>query len=312
MPIETRIITDREEWLKWRGDDVTASVAGALLGLHPHCTALQLYMAKTGLVSLDNGDSGPMRRGRLLEPVAMQIVKEAHPEWQVEAPAVYLRDPEHKLGCTPDLYASTSLSRCVIEIKSVEPSAFRRNWLDESGTIQVPTWIAIQALVCAHLAQAQWCMVGVLRVAHGIEFDLIPIPETPGLIARIEAAASEFWACVERGEPPPPVFPADTDSVLKMASKAADEGASVEIEEGDNYFPALIAEYVQNGVELREREARGKAIKAELLHKLGEATTLKQNGRTLATAKLVTKKAEEKPRAGYSYRDLRIPPGAVP
>ena len=103
---------------------------------------------------------------------------------------------------------------------------------------------------------------------------------------------------MERGEPPPPVFPADTDIVLKMASRAADEGASVEIEEGDNYWPALIAEYVQNGVELREREARGKAIKAELLFKMGEATALKQNGRTLATAKLVNKKAEEKPRAG--------------
>ena len=130
--IEQRQITDRDEWLRWREEDVTASVAGALLGLHPYCTALQLYMAKTGLVSLDNGDSGPMRRGRLIEPVAMQIVKEEHPEWRVEAPAVYLRDPEHKLGCTPDLYASTSLSRGVIEIKSVEPSAFRRTWLDES------------------------------------------------------------------------------------------------------------------------------------------------------------------------------------
>ena len=92
--IETWPITSREEWLEKRKQDITASTAGALLGLHPYCTPLQLYLDKTGIAPMDNRDNPAMRRGRLLEPVAMRIVQEEHPDWRVEAPGLYFRDPD--------------------------------------------------------------------------------------------------------------------------------------------------------------------------------------------------------------------------
>jgi putative phage-type endonuclease len=310
--IERHSITDHNEWLRWRKQDVTASTAGALLGLHPYCTPLQLYLDKTGIAPMDNRDNPAMRRGRLLEPVAMRIVQEEHPEWRVEAPGVYLRDPDKRIGATPDIAVrDENDAPGVIEIKSVEQSAFRRNWLDENGEIRVPLWIAIQALVCAHLMQAQWAQVGVLRVSHGIEFDLIPIPQTPNLIERIEAAATEFWTAVEQQQPPPPVFPTDIDAVLRYTKGLDVSDEAVILPEGDNYWRERLGEYVRVGAEIKEREALCKAIKAETLHKLGPATKLMQDGRVLATAKLITKKAETKPREGYVYRDLRIPAGAV-
>jgi putative phage-type endonuclease len=312
MPIETWPITSREEWLERRKQDVTASTAGALLGLHPYCTPLQLYLDKTGIAPMDNGDNPAMRRGRLLEPVAVRIVQEEHPEWRVEAPGLYLRDPAKRIGATPDMAVRDEDDASgVIEIKSVEQSTFRRNWLDENGEIQVPLWIAIQALVCAHLMGAQWALVGVLRVSHGIEFDLLPVPQTPSLIDRIEAAATEFWACVEQQQPPPPVFPADIDAVLRYTKGLDVSDDAVVLPEGDNYWRERLGEYVRVGAEIKEREALCKVIKAETLHKLGPATKLVQDGQVLATAKLVEKKAETKPRAGYTYRDLRIPAGAV-
>ena len=102
MPIETRTIKSREEWLKWRKEDVTASAAAALLGLHPYTTLLQLYMDKTGIVPLE-GDSPAMRRGRLLEPLALELIREARPDWEVWKAEDYVRDPQHRLGATPDV-----------------------------------------------------------------------------------------------------------------------------------------------------------------------------------------------------------------
>ena len=44
---------------------------------------------------------------------------------------------------------------------------------------------------------------------------------------------------------------------------------------------------------------------------MGPATKLTQNGKVLVTAKMVQKKAEEKPRPATSYRDFKIAPGAM-
>ena len=50
--IEQLAIESREQWLAMRRQDITASTAGALLGLHPYVTAYSLWAEKTGLVSV--------------------------------------------------------------------------------------------------------------------------------------------------------------------------------------------------------------------------------------------------------------------
>jgi predicted phage-related endonuclease len=46
MPIESWQITGRDEWLERRRQDITGSVAAALLGVHERITPLQLYRGK--------------------------------------------------------------------------------------------------------------------------------------------------------------------------------------------------------------------------------------------------------------------------
>ena len=46
--IERWAITSEAEWLEWRRNDVTASVVGALFGLHPYETVFGLYARATG------------------------------------------------------------------------------------------------------------------------------------------------------------------------------------------------------------------------------------------------------------------------
>ena len=213
-PFERRTITSREEWLAWRKADITGSAAAALIGAHEYLTALQLYLDKGGVVSLDGRDLPAMRRGRLMESVALEVIKEMHPDWDVRPANEYLRDPAHRIGATPDFYASTP-KPAVIEAKSVEPGVFARTWLQDD-TIVPPLHAAIQVLLAKHLAGADVAYIAALRVGHGVELDLIEVPETPGLIERIEKAADAFWLAVERKEPPPPDFARDAELVLRM------------------------------------------------------------------------------------------------
>ena len=104
-PFERRTITSREEWLEWRKADITGSAAAALVGAHDYLSLLQLYLDKAGIAPANDVDTPPMRRGRLLESVALEVIREMHPDWNVRPAGEYLRDPVYRLGATPDFYA---------------------------------------------------------------------------------------------------------------------------------------------------------------------------------------------------------------
>ena len=251
MPAERRAVSNREEWLKWRKADVTGSAAAALLGAHEHVSPLQLYLEKSG-VSRDTHDNPAMRRGRLLESVALEVIREMHPGWNVRPANEYLRDPVHRLGATPDFYADIPEGDAVIEAKSVEPGVFRRTWLAADGvTIEPPLHAAIQVLLAKHLAGADVAYLAVLRVGHGVELDLVEVPDTPGLIDRLQAAADAFWQAVERQEPPPPDYTRDAELVLSRY-RTVTEGSTIDLS-GNNRLPAMLEEHAE--VSERRREA---------------------------------------------------------
>jgi hypothetical protein len=162
MPIERITPKDRRAWLAIRGRDVTASVAGALYGEHPFVSAYELWGAKTGRLEGTSEETPAMRRGRLLEPVAVQILREMQRKWKIKHNAksnVYYRDVEARLGGTPDVIVMhPTKGQGVIQIKSVEPYQFRRRWLVD-GEPEVPLYIAIQTSVEAYLTGSQWAAV---------------------------------------------------------------------------------------------------------------------------------------------------------
>ena len=77
----------------------------------------------------------------------------------------------------------------VVQLKSVEPSVYARNW--ENG--EPPFWIALQALTEAKLTGAQWAAVGALRIGHGVDFDLVPVPLHAGAWQALLDAVGAFW-----------------------------------------------------------------------------------------------------------------------
>ncbi|HMM73246.1 MAG TPA: YqaJ viral recombinase family protein, partial [Rhodocyclaceae bacterium] len=230
---------DRDAWLAVRRKDVTASVAGCLLGVHPYTTAYQLWADKTGRIE-PQAETSAMRRGTEFEPVAIELLRYARQAWNVEYPLgnSYFRDPQARLGATPDAFVTRPdrAGRGICQAKTVSRRAFLENWLDpDTGDVVLPLWIAVQAIVEADLTESSHAcvlaietpfelddlvegllaaerIVDVRRTLHDIAFawlaqgklgvHVIDVPVHPGVRARVREKVAEFWSVVDAGEHP--------------------------------------------------------------------------------------------------------------
>ena len=286
--IERLEITGRDQWLAMRQQDITASAAGALLGLHPYISAWSLWAEKTGLVSSDGVTSPAMERGLELEPVAIARLQKMHPDWQLSRPNSYYRDPEARLGATPDCLVTDPdrLGIGCVQIKSVEPGVFAREWTDDDWEPRPPLWIAIQVLIEAHLTGASWAAVAALVIGYGIELHVIDVPIHPAIITRIKDETAKFWRMIEAGEEPPPDYGKDAALIEQLFARPEE----IEIDlTGDNELPEAVAEYQTLGKSIAEISELRKARRAEILHKLGNASAAR-----IATGRITAKSIKRK------------------
>ena len=295
-------IADHAQWMRERSQDVTASVAGCLLGIHPYWTAYGLHLFKCESVTEDPEETVMMRQGRLLEPVAVQLMREMRRDWEIIYPVgIYYRDSAARLGATPDVLVRDERGRWgVIQIKTVERWVFKRKWHDEDGELEPPLWIATQAIIEAYLTKVEWAAVAVLIVGSGLELKLVDVPLHLALIDRIKSEVAAFWRGVETGKLPDPDHVRDA-KLLEQMFEYRDEIVDLT---GDNSLVALVDERAKLSKTKRNAEARLKDIKGEILLKLHGASF----GR-IADGRCITVKLIEK--NGYtvepfSYPDIRV------
>lgn len=298
----------REQWLDLRRPNIGASVAGALLGVHSYQTAYGLYALKAGLLIEDPEESAAMKRGRLLEPVAIELLQEERPRWKIEANVMpggaYFVDRPLRLSATPDAFAidPDRAGFGVIQIKSVESGIFRKVWRDpDSGDVVPPLWIGVQAILEAHLTGATWAAIGALVIGSGAEVHLVEVPVHAGVIHRIREAVAGFWRLIDAGTPPDPDYARDGETIAALY--ADDDGSTVDLS-GDNALPGLADEYQHLGAETSAAERRRKAIKAEILAKLGAARAGRLADGRLITAATVQRDAYQV--SATSYRSIRV------
>jgi predicted phage-related endonuclease len=285
-PREQALVAEgREAWLQLRSRDVTASAAGALLGGHPYVSAYALWALKSGKIQEEALETPPMRRGRLLEPVAIELLKEERPDWEITRGAHYYRDPLKRLGATPDAFARTSDGQTgIIQIKSVEPSIFRKNWHGEEGT-EPPLWIALQAMVEATLTGADFALVAALTVSHGIEIHLVEVDlsHQATIIGKLEDAIADFWKMIDAGTMPDVDYGRDLKLIEDLYRPSGETVSLVT----DNEVLDLCAERTRLGQAISESEKRLGTIKGNLLAKLGTASFgLLPDGRLLRAMRI--------------------------
>lgn len=272
MTIERLTPKDRRAWLAARGKDVTASTVGALFDAHDFQTRYGLWCLKRGLTREDPSETPAMRRGRLLEPVAVQMIREDRPDWDVHHNSAneYWRDPDARVGATPDtIVTCPRLGLGTVQIKTVEQSVYRRKWLDEDGNPEAPLWIALQATLEAHLIGARWAAVAPMVIGHGIECPLIAVDLLPGVVDAIYREVGAFWASIESDEPPPIDYERDAGLIEAMHS-VGDPGEEIDLS-SDNRIPELLAEVAAAKADRKAADVRKAAAEAEIKAKLGDA-----------------------------------------
>jgi predicted phage-related endonuclease len=298
--IEKIAITDHEQWLALRTKDVTASVVGALLGIHPHTTSFQIAAEKTGKAPPLVLDTGPLKRGTRMEAVVIEEVQAARPDLKIEKCKHYYRDPAARLGATPDTHAlCPKRGRGTIQIKTVAEMVFQKKWKVD-GEVCLPPWIACQTILEAHLLGAKWAEVGVMVVGFGWDLHMIEVPIHEGLVERMYEEAAAFWKTVDAGEMPDINYGRDAEVLARMFPQ--DNGQTIDLS-GDNHLPVILAERQALKATIKEAEARVDEIDGEVKARMGEAAMGWTPGFAIS---LKTVNRKEYVAKASSYRALRI------
>jgi predicted phage-related endonuclease len=268
MPVERRAIVDRAEWLEWRKQDVPSSQIGALFHCHPYTTALRLYAEHRGTEFVVE-DNKVLRRGRWMEPAVAKAVSELRPEWWLEPALEYLRDPDLRIGATPDFYIhGDPRGRGNLETKTLAPSVYERDW---AGGTEVPLWTILQASAAAMLADTAFTVIAALLVdAHNMDCCIHEIPRNPAAENKIREAVALFWSNVKQGIEPEPDFARDADTIKAMWRAEATPPIEIDFT-GNNEIPELLTERADLKESIRIAEARCDTIDAKLRFEMKDA-----------------------------------------
>jgi predicted phage-related endonuclease len=306
--IHTWPITSRDEWLARRRRNINASEAAALFGpeIHPNLTPYKLWALKCEKVG-DPEDNPTMERGRLFEPVVVEILKRDYPDWRLGSGVHYWWDDETRIGCTPDVHGTRPdvYGDGIVQIKTVGQFAFRKRWHDEEGNIAVPTWVAVQASIEAYLTGSTWAGVAALRLGDGgIEVLYVDIPLKPHLIHAIEDLTAEFWRRVADNDPYDPDFGRDRKLIFDLFVEG--RGPIVDLSDDVEF-----GEILQERAQLKQVEKAGesattqrKVLDARIINKLGNSPAARSGGR-LVTIKVVRKKSYQVKATQYPLITVR-------
>ena len=273
MSVQIIYPADRAAWLDTRKQDVTASVAGALLGIHPYQTPYGLWAEKSGRVASDDADNPVLRRGRLLEPVVIEMLREDRPDWTVEyrRDNAYFRNTEDRIGATPDAFATRPdiFGNGVIQVKTVAEDKFRREWIDpETGEVVLPLWIAVQAIVEATLTGSTWACVAVMVIGRGIDLQIVDVPLNTRVMNRLRREVREFWRMVDAGEEPAIDWNRDGAAVAEVYRDSMPDRKDLSAVAG---LDELCGIYRDDAETMRVTRLRGERNRPRILHALGSA-----------------------------------------
>lgn len=277
MTVERISIPSREEWLALRKRDVTASAVAATLGLHPYISRLALFKEKSGL-ELPETRNAMLEWRLLLEPVVAEAVARQRPGWRIVKATEYLRDPDARIGATPDFYIEGDPRGLgILQAKTAAPASFRKEWTDDSP----PFWIALQNATEMMLEpRAAFGAVACLLIdPWDCQCPIYEIPRHAGVEAKVRSAVAEFWEAVEWGDEPSPDYTMDA-ALLAALTPASVPLKSIDLS-SDNRLPGLLAERANIIAQERDLTARRAEIDTEIKDKMRDAEIASLDGFTI-------------------------------
>ncbi len=306
--VERRVIEDRESWLKWREEDMTASTGACLFGadVHPYTSAYREWALKSGIMRQTPMNPRLARRGHYVEKIAPEILQEEEPTWQIERCPYYYRIADERIGATPDLWGQRPdiEGTGVIDVKSVGPSTLQR-WRDrDSGHTELPVHYAIQVNIQAGMTGSSWGAVAAITIGDGgLDCEMLDVPILPGLYKNFRELAKDFWQRVENKEPYPIDWGRDAETILDMYRD--DTGGVVDLSEDEDLLRLLDQrlDYKLTEQLAAQAEKARKIVDAQIINKLGNAAAGRCGS---ALIKAPTVRVKEAVRKAYSFRRITI------
>lgn len=293
---------NREAWLAERRGGIGASEVGAILGLSPWDSPLEVYLRKVGKLA-DSPPGEAMRFGLALEPVILSAYCERF-GGRIAGCQVFRKLDGCPLFATADAVLEDGR---LVEAKTV--GLRNRHYLAElgpEGTDQVPeSWLVqVQAQLLCHRAEEADLAV----LVGGQELRRYTVRRDDALAELIPRAAADFWeAYVAAGVAPPVHKPGDYELIARL--HPGTDGSEVELDDEAEEWVSMIELYEDT----RKRcEDNARAARARLLAALGDAASGRLPGGRRILRRVVAvgpATVKEHVREGYSYTRLILPKG---
>jgi len=250
--------------LEARKKGIGGSDAGAVLGISPWKTPLQVYMDKVGAADpIQDNDS--MFWGRTLEPVIRQRYADVTNR-KVVVPDTLITHPKFEF-IIGNLDGITSDNR-VLEVKTArsaegwgEPGS---NEIPDSYMIQVQHYMLITAIPVADVA----VLIG------GSDFRIYEVPAEPELMELMIEKETGFWSRVINRDPPEPIT--YQDMLLKYGRTSKESRVQADV-----VAMAAVARLKEIKAIVKEEDK----LKTVIMAAFGESDTLMDNNKVLATWK---------------------------
>ena len=180
--ISTRNI-DKESWLKYRKQGIGGSDAGAVCGLNPYRTAIQVYYDKTS-DSIEDVDNEAMRQGRELEEHVERRFCEASGKKVRRANAMFY--DEKNPFMLADVDRMIVGENAGLECKTASPYS-EEKWRDD----KIPLSYQLQCYHYMSVCNADAWYIAVL--IYGRDFKYYRIERDDEVIENLIRIEKEFW-----------------------------------------------------------------------------------------------------------------------
>ena len=196
---------DKEAWLKYRKRGIGGSDAGAVCGLNPYRTAIQVYYDKTS-DEIEKIDNEAMRQGREFEDYVARRFTEATGKKVRRANAMFY--DERNTFMLADVDRMVVGENAGLECKTASPYMADK-WQDG----KIPMSYQIQCHHYMSVCNADAWYIAVL--IYGREFKYYRIERDEEMIADLIHIEQDFWEnCVRKGQIPEPDGSKIADTVI--------------------------------------------------------------------------------------------------
>lgn len=255
--VDTRNLS-KNQWLRYRKQGIGGSDAGAICGLNPYRTAMQVYYDKT-TEDTEDIDNEAMRQGREMEEYVAKRFTEETGKKVRRANAIFY-DEKHHPFMLADVDRMLVGENAGLECKTVSPY-MAEHWKDD----QIPLSYQMQCYHYMSVCNAdRWYVAALI---FGREFKVYKLERDEEIIANLIELEKDFWENhVLKRVMPDPDGSKLADSVIAEYFKET-TGAVIQLQGFDDKLKRR-EELV---VLLEKMEAEKRQIEQELKIYMGDA-----------------------------------------